>query len=107
MEANFQVHVLIRCSKKTGKIDTVMTALSQAMLNMWALQNTTSSKQCYVFNRETGELVFATDGTKDGFPKVRDAKKSSKPLGTCEDLGLSLEDLQELGYDDRFDKEEV
>lgn len=96
-----EVYVLFRANKKSGKIDTTMTALGNAMLQLWALQNTTSSKQCFIFERSTGKLVFATSGTKDGFPKVKDARKHGD-LGTCDDLGIPFEALSEI-TDDRFD----
>lgn len=95
------VHVLFRYSKKTGKIDTTLTGIGSALMQMWALKNTTKTKGCMIFNRETGKLVFATYGTSDGFPKV---KKGEECEGrTCEDLGIPLKDLQEIS-DDRFDK---
>lgn len=97
---DLEVHVLFRASKKTGKIDTTVTALGKAMLDAWALQNTTSSKMCLVFNRRTGELVYHTEGTKDGFLMVH--KYTSVP--TCEDFGISLEDLHNV-KDERFDEE--
>ena len=97
--SNLEVHVLFRYSKKTGKIDTTMTGMGSAMMQMWALQNTTSTKGCMIFERETGKLVFATYGTKDGFPKV---KKGEQCKGTCDDWGIPLEDLQTI-TDDRFD----
>ena len=96
-----EFYVLFRASKKTGKIDTTMTALGNAMLQLWALQNTTSSKQCLIFERESGKLVYATSGTKDGFPEVRDARKHGD-LGICEDYGIPLEALHEI-KDARFD----
>ena len=95
------VHVLFRYSKKTGKIDTTMTGIGSALMKMWALQNTTKTKGCMIFNRETGQLVFATYGTDGGFPKV---KKDEECAGcTCDDWGIPLKDLQEIS-DDRFDK---
>lgn len=96
-----EVYVLFRASKKTGKIDTTITAMVSSMLMLWAMQNTTSSKQCLVFERESGKLVYATSGTKDGFPEVRDARKHGD-LGICEDYGIPLEALHKI-KDDRFD----
>lgn len=97
---DLQVHVLFRCSKKTGKVDTTITALGKAQLSMWALSNTTSSKMCLVFNRDTGKLVYHTEGVKDSLPTI--VKHTEVP--TCEDFGISLADLQSI-KDDRFDKE--
>ena len=56
--ANFQVHVLLRYSKKTGKLDTAMTGLGSALMRLWAMQNTTSTKETVVINRSTGERLY-------------------------------------------------
>ena len=100
---DLKVNVLFRFSKKTGKIDTTITGLGTALLRMWCLQNTTKSKGCVIVERDTGKVLFITEGTADGFPKVKDAKKGAD-LGTCEDFGMPLEVVQSI-KDDRFDKE--
>lgn len=61
---------LVRFSKKTGKIDTTLTGLGYAMLNMWGLQNTTKTKETLVFTRDTGLLISHYTGDASGFPKV-------------------------------------
>lgn len=98
MANGLSVNVCIRASQKTGKVDKVMTGMGTALMKMWALNNTTKTKDTFIFERETGKCVFACRGT-DGFPEIAEPKK----LGTCEDLGITLEQLQELGQDDRFD----
>ena len=98
---NLKVHVLFRFSKKTGKIDTTMTGLGTAMMQMWALNNTTKTKSCMIFERENGKVKYATYGTADGFPKVKDCRKDGD-LGNCEQYGIPLVSLQEI-TDDRFD----
>ena len=102
MSNSLAVHVLFRCTKKSGKIDTTMTGMGSALMQMWALNNTPKSKSCLIFERESGELVFATYGTENGFPKIK------KGIGcegqTCEDFGISLEDLHSF-KDSRFDEE--
>lgn len=100
--SSLEIHVLMRCSSKTGKIDTTMTGMGSALMQMWALQNTTKTKSCFIFERKSGKLVFATHGTANGFPKV--VKGDACKGKTCEDLGISLEDLNSI-TDDRFDKE--
>ena len=97
---NLKVCVLMRCNKKTGKIDTTMTSLGNALLNMWALQNTTTSKATFVFEQETGKILFEAYGTKDGFPKTKKAGKDGD-LGTCDEIGIPIEALQAI-KDDRF-----
>ena len=95
------IYVLFRFSKKTGKIDTTMTAMGIALLKMWALQNTTKTKNTYIFDRESGKCAFAVQGA-DFFPKII----KPEDLKDCEFYGISLADLQKI-TDDRFDKEVV
>jgi len=92
------IYVLFRFSKKTGKIDTTMTAMGKALMKMWALNNTTKTKRTLIFERESGKCVFACSGT-DGFPQIAEESK----LFNCEEYGISLADLQKI-TDDRFDK---
>ena len=64
-------HGLIRASQKTGKIDQAMTGLGCAMLQLWALQNTPSTKHTFVFNLETGDVVMVCTGVKGrNFPEI-------------------------------------
>lgn len=91
------VHVLFRFSKKTGKIDTTMTGVTSALMQMWALQNTTKSKMTLIFNRETGRCIFSATDTANGLPEIEKGD-----LGSCEEYGISLEDLQAI-KDERFD----
>lgn len=101
-ENNLKVHVLFRGSKRTGKVDTVMTGLGSALMRLWAIQNTPSSKECLIFLRDTGELVFHIEGNKESnFPTF--IKYTKVP--TCEEFGISLEELHNI-KDDRFDKED-
>ncbi len=97
METTFMVHVLFRFSEKSGDIDTVMTGIGNAMMRIWALNNTPNKKCCMVVERDTGNIVFATRGTVNDFPAVYD-----KDLGSCTEYGISLEELQSI-TDDRFD----
>ena len=61
---------LVRFSSKTGKVDTCMNSMGTAMLSLWALQNTTKTKTCLVFDLEDGKVVEEYKGSADGFPKV-------------------------------------
>lgn len=92
-------YVLFRCSKKTGKVDTTMTALGRAMLEMWALQNTTKTKQCFVINGVTGRIVYATQGTANGFPKVKKGT-DEKELPLCTDIGIEMDDIHAIVRED-------
>ena len=64
---------LVRFSKKSGKIDTSITALGNAVLQLWALQNTTKSKACIILDLTEKEVHSEYIGTADGFPIVRKA----------------------------------
>ena len=102
MSNSLAVHVLFRCTKKSGKIDMTMTGMGSALMQMWALNNTPKSKACMIFERESGKLVFATYGTANGFPKIQKGEGCKDQ--TCEDFGISLDDLHSF-KDDRFDEE--
>lgn len=62
---------LIRFSKKTGKIDTTMTAIGRGMIQLWALQNTTKTKATVIVDIDEREVFSEYVGTADGFPEVR------------------------------------
>lgn len=98
MEKELNVHVLFRFSKKTGKIDKVMTGLGSAMMKLWALENTTKTKACIICERNSGNVVMVTEGNANGFPKVID-----KNLGTIDEYGIPLKVVQQEIVDDRFD----
>ena len=93
------VHVLFRVNKKSGAIDTTMTALGSATLNAWALMNTGRTKDCFVFERESGKLVYRAEGTPD-FPRIFYDKDCEGK--TCTDFGIPLEILHNV-KDYRFD----
>ena len=61
---------LIRFSKKTGKIDTTMTAIGKGMLKLWALQNTTKTKACVIVDVDERTTVAEYVGTDNGFPAI-------------------------------------
>lgn len=61
---------LIRFNKKTGKIDTTMTALGKGMIQLWALQNTTKTKACVIVNINERCTMAEYIGTDNGFPEI-------------------------------------
>lgn len=67
---------LIRFSKRTGKIDTSMTALGRGVIQLWALQNTTKAKACVIVDIDERKVFSEYIGTANGFPLVR--KNSSE-----------------------------
>lgn len=77
-------YVLARFSKKTGKIDTLHEGISAAMLKLWALQNTTKTKDTIIFSKVNGDVVFYAEGTAD-FPEVE-----KENLGNIEDYCKGL-----------------
>ena len=97
---NIQVHVLLNCSTKTGKLKKTLTALGPAQLMGYALYNIKPTETHLIFNRETGKCVYLARGKKSSFPEVVSGKKED--LGYCEDYGIPLEFLQSI-IDDRFD----
>lgn len=62
---------LVRFSKKTGKIDTTMTAIGRGMIQLWALQNTTKTKATVIVDIDERTVFSEYIGTADGFPEVR------------------------------------
>jgi hypothetical protein len=62
---------LVRISKKTGKIDTSMTAVGKGLIQLWALQNTTKTKACVILDLTDRKVFAEYIGTADGFPIVR------------------------------------
>lgn len=66
-----KTYYLIMFTRKTGKIVTTMSGLSSAMLQLVALQKTTPTRDCVIFD-EDGEIVYYVEGKKDGFPQAQD-----------------------------------
>lgn len=62
---------LVRFSKKTGKIDTTMTAIGSGLIRLWALQNTTKTKACVIADIDERKVVYEYIGTAAGFPEIR------------------------------------
>ena len=65
-------HYLIRFTKKQGRINKTLEGLGVGMLKLWALQNTTPTTDCFIFDDE-GTIVYHTVGTSNGFPEVNTA----------------------------------
>ena len=71
MELELETFTLIRFSRRSGKVDTTLEGLGNAALRLWALQNTTKTKDTIIFNKATGEVVYYFEGT-EGYPKMFD-----------------------------------
>jgi hypothetical protein len=74
-----KTYSLVRFARKSGKIDTTMEGIGSGMLRLWALQNTTKTKDTIICEKETGNVCWYFEGTGD-FPKVDD-----KDLGHIDD----------------------
>ena len=61
---------LVRFSKKTGKIDTTMTAIGQGLIQLWGLQNTTKTKATVIVDIDERKVTAEYVGTEDGFPEI-------------------------------------
>ena len=70
--ADLHNYGLVRFSKKTGKIDTSMTALGKGLIQLWALQNTTKTKATVIIDIDERSIVSEYIGTADGFPKIHE-----------------------------------
>lgn len=68
-EVSLDTFCLVRFSKKTGKIDTTLEAMGNALLKLWALNNCLKTKDVIIFHKGTGNVVLYVEGTGD-FPKT-------------------------------------
>lgn len=64
-----KTNCLVRFARKSGKIDTTLEGLGTGMLRLWALQNTTKTKDTIIFEKDTGRVLYYYEGTS-GFPKI-------------------------------------
>ena len=89
-----KTYCLVRFVRKSGKIDMSLEGIGTGMLRLWALQNTTKTKDTIIFEKSTGTVCWYYEGTGD-FPKVSDYE--DEDLGNIEDYceGL-LEAVQEV-----------
>ena len=67
---------LVRFSKKTGKIDTTMTALGQGLLQLWAIQYTPKTKATAIVDIDERRTVTEYVGSADGFPETHDTAET-------------------------------
>lgn len=64
-----KTYCLVRFARKSGKIDTTLEGVGSGLLRMWALQNTTKTKDTIIFEKNTGYVCWYYEGTGD-FPKI-------------------------------------
>lgn len=65
-----KTYCCIRFTRKTGKIDTTLEGVGSGMLRMWALQNTTKTKDTIIFEKDTGIVCWYYEGNVSGFPTI-------------------------------------
>lgn len=75
-----KTYCLLRFSRRSGKIDTSLEGIGAGMLRLWALQNTTKTKDTIIFEKDTGRVCWYYGGTSSGFPKI-----DSEDLGHIDD----------------------
>ena len=64
-----------------GKQMISLESESNAMLNMWALQNTKGKQLSIVTDEETKEITLVVKGNGSGYPKVFKKKEEIAALG--------------------------
>ena len=67
-----KTYCLLRFARKSGKIDMALEGMGSGMLRLWALQNTTKTKDTIIFEKDTGKVCWYYTGTTDGFPEIED-----------------------------------
>ena len=82
MMGELKEYGLMRYSKKTGNVDKMLSGLGCGMIELWALQNTTKTKNSVVFELKTGLIRSIYRGDENGFPKIEHA---------IEDRGLFID----------------
>ena len=81
-------YVMIRFRKSSGKIDTTLTSSASALMKMWAMNNTTSSKETVIIDGDNGNVIFRASGKKDDFPDIENPETGS--TCNCEKLGIPM-----------------
>lgn len=67
-----RMFVLVKFSRKTGKIDLTMEGMWTALLRLWAIQNITKTEDVIIFDQETGEIAYYIEGGEN-FPKITES----------------------------------
>lgn len=68
--SSIKQHVLIRHTKKTGKINKVIDGLGTGMLRLWALQNTRKHERTIIFEYDTGKIIHEFIGQETSMCKT-------------------------------------
>lgn len=87
--------VLFRYTRKSGRIDKTLTGYNIPMLKLWALSNTTKSKDCLIIEMDSYKVVALVEGRPD-FPKLTESKDDN--LGMAYEYGIPdsvIDDLKD------------
>ena len=76
---NNKIYCLVRFTRKSGKIDTTLEETGAKEIRLWAIKNTTKTKDTIIFEKDTGIVTWYYEGTGD-FPYIFD-----KDLGYIDD----------------------
>ena len=67
-----EIFVLIKFTKTSGKIGTVLESFEVDKLKTWATRNTPKTKDCIIFSKTSGSVEYYIRGREDGLPEVLD-----------------------------------
>ena len=56
-------------TRRTGKIVKCLESESEGLLELWALQNTTKTRDTILFYKDSGKIAMYVEGA-DSFPQV-------------------------------------
>lgn len=90
MEKKICVYLLLQYNKKTGKVFKEMDAYGNALMRMWALNNTPKSRNTVIINCETGDCEWLFEGKENDMPTVK------QNVGICDDFGIDRKMLESI-----------
>ena len=85
------IYVLLRASKRNGKVDTCLTGIALGNMQAWACEHTTRQKITVIIERETGRIAAVYTGGRNG-PILEDIKSNAM----CEELGIDHNEIKRI-----------
>lgn len=87
---------LIIFQKKTGRCVICMEATGYALLELYAVQHTLPSQDCYIYLKESGDIVIQVEGSSKMPSVVRNftcglGNMADVTDGNLSELGIHLE----------------
>ena len=52
-----KIYCLVRFTRKSGKIDTTLEETGSKEIRLWAIKNTTKTKDTIIFEKDTGIVM--------------------------------------------------